>query len=81
MLRRRLQTADLRRAWEEHGPAWLAWAREPGHDSYWRFHRDAFLELVPEPGRRTLDLGCGEGRFSRDLQRLGHDVTGLDASP
>lgn len=81
MLRRRLEQADLRRAWERHGPTWLAWAREPGHDSYWRFHRDLFLELVPEPGRRTLDLGCGEGRLSRDLQRLGHAVTGVDASP
>jgi hypothetical protein len=25
-------------------------AREPGHDSYWRLHRDAFLLLVPSPG-------------------------------
>jgi SAM-dependent methyltransferase len=36
---------------------------------------------VPPPGRRTLDLGCGEGRVSRDLKALGHDVTGVDASP
>lgn len=81
MLRRRLDQADLRQTWEEHAQAFIAWAREPGHDSYWRFHRDAFLELVPEPGRRSLDLGCGEGRLSRDLQRLGHTVTGVDASP
>jgi SAM-dependent methyltransferase len=72
--------SSLREAWEEHAAAWTAWAREPHHDSYWRFHRDAFLELVPPPGRRTLDLGCGEGRLSRDLKALGHDVVGLDAS-
>jgi SAM-dependent methyltransferase len=77
----RLDQADLRRAWEHNAPTWLAWAREPGHDSYWRFHRDAFLEVVPDPGRGTLDLGCGEGRLSRDLQRLGHAVTAVDASP
>jgi SAM-dependent methyltransferase len=71
----------MRAAWEQHAAAWIRWAREPGHDSYWRFHRDAFLELVPAPGRRTLDLGCGEGRLSRDLRGLGHDVVGLDASP
>ncbi|HYC13187.1 MAG TPA: class I SAM-dependent methyltransferase, partial [Stellaceae bacterium] len=28
----------------------------------------------------TLDVGCGEGRVSRDLKRLGHTVIGLDAS-
>jgi SAM-dependent methyltransferase len=73
--------SSLREAWEEHAAAWTAWAREPHHDSYWRFHRDAFLDLVPPPGRRTLDLGCGEGRLSRDLKALGHDVVALDASP
>src|SRR6059058_1637942 len=79
--RTRLAEADLRAAWDEHATAFIAWARKPGHDSYWRFHRDQFLELVPPPGRRTLDLGCGEGRLSRDLKALGHDVVGADASP
>jgi SAM-dependent methyltransferase len=73
--------SSLREAWEEHAAEWVAWAGKPHLDSYWRFHRDAFLELVPEPGRRTLDLGCGEGRLSRDLKARGHDVVGLDASP
>lgn len=50
------------------------------HDSYWRFHRDQFLEVVPSPGRLTLDLGCGEGRLSRDLKGLGHTVVAVDAS-
>jgi SAM-dependent methyltransferase len=60
---------------------WIAWARAPGHDSYWRFHRDAFLPLVPPPGRLTVDIGCGEGRVGRDLARLGHHVVGIDGSP
>lgn len=77
----RLSSADLRAAWEEHAAAFTAWARKPGHDSYWRFHRDAFLELVPKAGRRTLDLGCGEGRLSRDLRARGHRVLAVDASP
>ena len=78
--RERMQAADLRAAWDRHAAAFVAWAREPNHDSYWRFHRDLFLELVPGPGRRTLDLGCGEGRLSRDLKRLGHNVVGVDAA-
>lgn len=72
--------SELSEAWEEHAAAWIAWAREPGHDSYWRFHRDLFLELVPPPSGRTLDVGCGEGRLARDLAELGHDVIGVDAS-
>jgi SAM-dependent methyltransferase len=79
--RTRLESADLAAAWEEHAPEFIAWARKPGHDSYWQYHRDQFLELLPPPGRRTLDLGCGEGRLARDLKALGHAVTAIDASP
>ena len=71
----------LREAWERNAEAWIRWAREPGHDTYWRFHRDRFLELVPAPGRLTLDIGCGEGRLSRDLAALRHKVVGIDPSP
>lgn len=71
----------LRDAWEAQAESWAAWARRPGHDSYDRFHRDAFLELLPPPGRRTIDLGCGEGRLARDLAALGHRVVAVDAAP
>jgi SAM-dependent methyltransferase len=80
LVRRRLTSADLRSAWQQHSEAFIAWARKPGHDSYWRFHRDLFLDLLPPPGRRTLDLGCGEGRLSRDLKRVGHEIVGVDAA-
>jgi ubiquinone/menaquinone biosynthesis C-methylase UbiE len=71
----------LRDAWEAEAERWAQWARAPGHDSYWRFHRDRFFDLVPSPGRLTLDLGCGEGRLTRDLKERGHRVVGADASP
>jgi SAM-dependent methyltransferase len=76
----RRASADLRAEWERNSPGFIAWARTPDHDSYDKFHRDLFLPIVPEPGRRTLDLGCGEGRVSRDLAALGHRMVGLDAS-
>ena len=67
-------------AWEGEAERWAAWARAPGHDSYWRFHRDRFFELLPSPGRLTVDIGCGEGRVARDLAALGHRVVAVDAS-
>jgi SAM-dependent methyltransferase len=71
---------SLSEAWEREAARWIAWARAPGHDSYWRFHRDQFLELVPPPGRLTLDIGCGEGRLTRDLTARGHTVVAVEAS-
>jgi len=81
MRRTRLAEADLAAAWGEHAGEFIAWARTPGHDSYWRFHRDLFFELLPRPGRRTLDLGCGEGRLSRDLAARGYSMVGVDLAP
>lgn len=66
--------------WEREARNWIAWARTPGHDVYWRY-RNAFFELLPSPGRATLEIGCGEGRVARDLAARGHRVTGVDAAP
>ncbi len=67
--------------WEAQSRQWIDWARQPGHDSYSQYHRDQFLELLPPPGRCTVDIGCGEGRLTRHLNELGHRVIGIDASP
>jgi SAM-dependent methyltransferase len=72
---------SLTEAWEREAKAWITWARAPGHDSYWRFHRDQFFDLLSAAGRLTVDVGCGEGRLSRDLATHGHRVVGVDASP
>jgi SAM-dependent methyltransferase len=73
---------SLREFWDEQVDAWERFARTPGHDF---FHEEinfpAFLELIPPPGRRTLDLGCGEGRVGAALAELGHSVIGVDSSP
>lgn len=67
--------------WEHEALNWAAWARTPEHDVYWRFSGPTFFELVPSPARRTLEIGCGEGRVCRDLAARGHRIVGLDASP
>jgi SAM-dependent methyltransferase len=66
--------------WEDRAEQWLGWARTADFDAYWSY-RDAFFDLVPQPAGRTLEIGCGEGRVSRDLTARGHRVTALDASP
>jgi SAM-dependent methyltransferase len=73
---------SLQAFWDGQAEAWGRFARTPGRDAYHEeFNFPKFLELVPPAGRRTLDLGCGEGRVGAELQRLGHRVIGVDASP
>ncbi len=66
--------------WEDRAAEWIAWTRRADFDAYWDY-RDAFFALVPPPAGRTLEVGCGEGRVTRDLAARGHRVTSLDASP
>jgi SAM-dependent methyltransferase len=66
--------------WEPDAENWVRWARTPRHDAYW-YYRDAFFDrLVPPQGRRSVEIGCGEGRVARDLSSRGHRVTGIDSS-
>ena len=73
---------SLKEFWDGQAEAWGRFARTPGHDVYHEgFNLPAFLEIVPPAGRRTLDLGCGEGRVGAELTRRGHSVVGVDSSP
>lgn len=73
---------NLRDLWDAQAAEWIRFARTPGHDhANERLNIPRFLELLPAPGRATLDIGCGEGRLGALLVSLGHTVTGIDASP
>lgn len=53
---------------------------------YQRGQRRVFRHLLervtpPRPGSRALDVGCGTGRWSAQLDRHGYDVTGIDLQP
>ena len=72
----------LQQGWDSEASNWVQAARTPGFDyAYETINRPAMISLLPPPGRRTLELGCGEGRVSRVLRDLGHQVVGVDASP
>jgi ubiquinone/menaquinone biosynthesis C-methylase UbiE len=66
--------------WESEAERWVRWARTHDHDAYWYFREGFFDLIVPAPGRRTLEVGCGEGRVARDLAVRGHRVTGIDTA-
>ena len=66
--------------WEPEAENWIRWARTPGHDAYW-YYRDTFFDhVLPPPGRRTIEIGCGEGRVARDLAARGHQVAAVDTA-
>jgi SAM-dependent methyltransferase len=67
--------------WESQAERWAMWARRPNFDGYWSDSGPPFFALLPPPGRRTLEVGCGEGRVTRDLKERGHSITGVDVAP
>lgn len=60
--------------WEDFQESGKDFARD-------RVHGPALLKAVgPLRGKRVLDLGCGQGRFTRLLARRGGKVCGIDWS-
>lgn len=62
-----------------------AWITDQGADGDWsrRAILDPALESIffDVEGAAILDLGCGEGRYSRKLKNKGAVVTGIDPVP
>lgn len=63
--------------WSRFAREWIAWARTPNHDAFWAY-RDTLLEFIGPGNGDALDVGCGEGRVSRELKALGYKVTACD---
>lgn len=72
----------MRDGWEAEAENWARFARTPGLDrAHQNINLPALRDLLPAPGHRTLDLGCGEGRLTAILASLGHRVVGIDTAP
>jgi 2-polyprenyl-3-methyl-5-hydroxy-6-metoxy-1,4-benzoquinol methylase len=70
-----------RRSWDEAADAWDDFV-ETGLDYYrTELHGPALLAACePLAGRDVLDLGCGQGWFTRQLARAGARAVGIDWS-
>lgn len=68
--------------WDENASTWAAEVRA-GHDrTHEIFTSPRFMAFIPDlAGLNVLDLGCGEGRYTRSLARRGACITGVDISP
>lgn len=72
------------KAWDEADPYRIHPTREhESEEAYWESGRVAALEMaqwIPEGGT-VLDFGCGDGRLSIPLDKLGFRVIAVDSSP
>jgi 2-polyprenyl-3-methyl-5-hydroxy-6-metoxy-1,4-benzoquinol methylase len=70
---------DVHAAWNQGAQAWEEFV-ESGADFYRHaVHGPALLAACePVRGLAVLDLGCGQGFFSRELARRGARVVGID---
>ena len=78
---KRVRPPDARKAWDDAIDVWEDF-QETGKDfARDRVHGPALLRsLGAVRGLRVLDVGCGQGRFTRRLAQLGARVTGIDWS-
>jgi SAM-dependent methyltransferase len=66
-----------RKHWSQVAAEWIAWARKPNHDAFWAY-RDSLIAFIGRGNGKALDVGCGEGRVSRELSGCGYQVTAID---
>lgn len=73
---------DFGTSWEHSADWYDRILGEKGSNLYQRVVIPQGLELLdPKKDEKILDLGCGQGVFSRAMAQKGANVTGVDLSP
>lgn len=71
----------IRRQWNQASESWVDFVR--GGKDYYREYMNgpALIRMMGDVrGKQVLDIGCGEGYFSRVFADMGAKVTGVDFS-
>jgi len=78
----KIEEREVAAKWDANAPTWAAEVRA-GHDrTHELFTSPRFTEFLPDlAGLSVIDLGCGEGRYTRSFARGGARMTGVDISP
>lgn len=66
-------------AWEAAAHEWAAHVRG-GRDEQFEWNAPPFFDSLPPPSGRTVEIGCGEGRVTRELRARGYDGVAFDVS-
>ena len=67
--------------WNNSADAWISHLSTRGDQSR-RFLDPRVWQILGDVnGKKALDIGCGEGRFSRQLAEQGAIATGIDPTP
>ncbi len=75
-------TVSQRELWEVEARNWLHFVRTGrlSGERHPAFNQPHFLMLLPPPAGPVLEIGCGEGRFTRVLRAVGYDASGIDVA-
>lgn len=72
---------SLKDVWDAQAADWARFVRSSGHDRVNEsLNVPTLCSLLPARVGHAVDIGCGEGRFTRELERLGWRAVGVDAS-
>jgi len=71
---------EIKSSWNKNAEEWVKIIQNNGIPSR-KFTNPAILEEIKElKGNTIVDIGCGEGWLTREMEKFGWKATGLDAT-